>query len=311
MNLATARFAHRSREVGIRKVLGSRRNQLVAQFLGESLLLSLIALVLALGLIALLLPAFGRLLQRPLVFGDVLSGGFPAFLAGVVLAVGLGGRRLPGVLSVLVRSPDDDSRGGSRSGERARSATAGARLRSVRRRLRGHLRDRGHLPPDGIISTAGTWDSTGTTSSSSTGPTPWGHSADAFETELLARPGHPEGLAERIPARPPFRLHGASARRDAAPPMSGRYGRLTWTSGSPISSGSSWPPAASSPGTSRRDATSAVVINERAARELGLSDPVGKRLHKNFGGAEPGEFVTIIGVLKDFHFASLHRRSSR
>lgn len=55
------------------------------------------------------------------------------------------------------------------------------------------------------------------------------------------------------------------------------------------------------------DATSAVVINERAAREMGLSDPVGKRLHKEFGGANEGEFVTIIGVLKDFHFASLHQ----
>jgi putative ABC transport system permease protein len=54
------------------------------------------------------------------------------------------------------------------------------------------------------------------------------------------------------------------------------------------------------------DATSAVVINERAVKELGLTDAVGKRLHKEFGGAKPGEFVTIIGVLKDFHFNSLH-----
>jgi len=55
------------------------------------------------------------------------------------------------------------------------------------------------------------------------------------------------------------------------------------------------------------DATSAVVINEAAARAMGLSDPVGKRIHKEWGGAKPGEFVTIIGVLKDFHFASLHQ----
>jgi putative ABC transport system permease protein len=54
------------------------------------------------------------------------------------------------------------------------------------------------------------------------------------------------------------------------------------------------------------DATSAVVINEKAARELGLTDPVGRRFYKEFGGAKEGEFVTIIGVLKDFHFSSLH-----
>jgi len=54
------------------------------------------------------------------------------------------------------------------------------------------------------------------------------------------------------------------------------------------------------------DATSSVVINETAVKELGLTDPVGKRFHKEFGGAKEGEFVTIIGVLKDFHFNSLH-----
>jgi putative ABC transport system permease protein len=54
------------------------------------------------------------------------------------------------------------------------------------------------------------------------------------------------------------------------------------------------------------DATSAVVINETAVRELGLKEPIGKRFHKEFGDAAEGEFVTIIGVLKDFHFQSLH-----
>ncbi|MBN2205873.1 MAG: ABC transporter permease, partial [Candidatus Aminicenantes bacterium] len=97
MNLATARFAHRSREVGLRKVLGSRRRQLVAQFLGESLLLSLTALVLALAAIALFVPAFGRLAQRPLVFNDVLAGGFPALLAAIVLFVGLAAGMYPAI----------------------------------------------------------------------------------------------------------------------------------------------------------------------------------------------------------------------
>lgn len=54
------------------------------------------------------------------------------------------------------------------------------------------------------------------------------------------------------------------------------------------------------------DATSSVVINETAVKKLGLTEPVGKRLHKEFAGAKEGEFVTIIGVLKDFHFNSLH-----
>jgi putative ABC transport system permease protein len=54
------------------------------------------------------------------------------------------------------------------------------------------------------------------------------------------------------------------------------------------------------------DMTSAVVINEAAVKELGLSDPIGKRFDKEFGGAKKGEYVTIIGVVQDYHFHSLH-----
>jgi putative ABC transport system permease protein len=54
------------------------------------------------------------------------------------------------------------------------------------------------------------------------------------------------------------------------------------------------------------DMTSAVVINETAVKKLGLEDPIGTRLDKEFGGAKKGEFVTIIGVVKDHHFQSLH-----
>jgi putative ABC transport system permease protein len=58
MNLSTARSAKRATEVGIRKVLGADKGSLVRQFLGESLLMSLIAFILAIGLAILCLPAF-------------------------------------------------------------------------------------------------------------------------------------------------------------------------------------------------------------------------------------------------------------
>ncbi len=56
MNLSTARSANRAREVGVRKVLGSRRNSLIAQFLAESILVTLIATILAMASAWLLLP---------------------------------------------------------------------------------------------------------------------------------------------------------------------------------------------------------------------------------------------------------------
>lgn len=97
MNLATARSARRSREVGIRKVLGSYKIQLIAQFIIESLLLSLIALVFSIVLVLAILPFFNDMLdkeitmmfiQDPLIlsgllaiilFVGVLGGSYPAF----------------------------------------------------------------------------------------------------------------------------------------------------------------------------------------------------------------------------------------
>ncbi|HSG27445.1 MAG TPA: FtsX-like permease family protein, partial [Candidatus Krumholzibacterium sp.] len=54
------------------------------------------------------------------------------------------------------------------------------------------------------------------------------------------------------------------------------------------------------------DRASAVVINEAAVRMLGLEEPLGKRFRKEFDDAGEGEYVTIVGVLKDFNFSSLH-----
>ena len=98
MNIATARAGSRSKEVGVRKVLGSRRRALIFTFLGESLILSFAALVLALGLVELVLVAtpFNQLVQKdlsldlfhnPVLLGGalsltvcmgLLSGGYPA-----------------------------------------------------------------------------------------------------------------------------------------------------------------------------------------------------------------------------------------
>ncbi|MEX0599271.1 MAG: FtsX-like permease family protein, partial [Rhodothermales bacterium] len=69
VNLATVLATQRAREVGMRKALGARYGQLVRQFLGESMLLSLAALAAALLLTAVALPAFNRLFEKNLVLG--------------------------------------------------------------------------------------------------------------------------------------------------------------------------------------------------------------------------------------------------
>ncbi len=89
VNLATARSAERAREVGVRKVMGSDRRQLIRQFLTESVFISLLSLVVAVGIIQMVLPLFNDLAQKELVinlFGNSMAG---PLLLGFTLVIGL------------------------------------------------------------------------------------------------------------------------------------------------------------------------------------------------------------------------------
>ncbi|MGN6639319.1 MAG: ABC transporter permease [Mucilaginibacter sp.] len=97
-NLATVQSSAKSTEIGIRKVLGAQRHQLFSQFMGESFLLTFVALAVAVGLSVVLLPYFNQLTGKELSFGSLLqplpiltlamlcvliafaSGGYPAFV---------------------------------------------------------------------------------------------------------------------------------------------------------------------------------------------------------------------------------------
>jgi predicted permease len=69
MNLATARSSNRAKEVGMRKVVGAKRIDLIKQFFSESVLFSFIALLFAIILVELVLPAFNNLTEKELTFG--------------------------------------------------------------------------------------------------------------------------------------------------------------------------------------------------------------------------------------------------
>ncbi|KPJ70007.1 hypothetical protein AMJ44_01380 [candidate division WOR-1 bacterium DG_54_3] len=89
MNLSTARSANRAKEVGVRKVVGAIRGQLIKQFLGESFLFSLIAAVFSSLLVMLFLPTFNTLSGKDIVFNAqniVFIGGV---LACVIIIVGI------------------------------------------------------------------------------------------------------------------------------------------------------------------------------------------------------------------------------
>src|SRR5471030_1715437 len=88
MNLSTARSERRAKEVGIRKVAGAYRSNLIIQFIGESVILSFIAFIVALLLVQLSLHGFNQLTGKEL-FVEYSSPAFWIFAIGFVLFTGL------------------------------------------------------------------------------------------------------------------------------------------------------------------------------------------------------------------------------
>ena len=95
MNLATARSAGRGREVGLRKVMGARRGNLILQFLGESVLLAVLASVIAVILVGLALPSFNRMAAKAISPASLLGVGSILALAGLILLTGVLGGSYP------------------------------------------------------------------------------------------------------------------------------------------------------------------------------------------------------------------------
>jgi putative ABC transport system permease protein len=95
MNLATARSASRAKEVGLRKVMGSARRLLIAQFLTESVVVTVISLVFSLIVIYLALPGFNTLANKQLPLSYILSTPVLLSLAGIVLVTGIMGGSYP------------------------------------------------------------------------------------------------------------------------------------------------------------------------------------------------------------------------
>ena len=89
MNLATARSAVRAREVGIRKVSGANRGNLVRQFLSEAITTTLISSLLAVGLVIILLPFLGDLVERTIEVNRILNPSSLGMVLLVAIFVGL------------------------------------------------------------------------------------------------------------------------------------------------------------------------------------------------------------------------------
>jgi putative ABC transport system permease protein len=304
MNLTTARFAHRSKEVGLRKVLGSSRKQLIWQFLGESVFVSMVAFGISLLFVQFVIPVLGRLADRQLSLHYIQDAQFLLALLGVTLGVGI----LAGSYPALFLSSFQPVR--AIKGALNRMGKGHYHFRRalvilqfgitfvvvfgtlvISHQLRFFQRQYLGFNKDQVVIIHRASD--------------LGNQEKSFKQELLRHPqikiiSHSESLPGRHFDPNDHHLEGRpSTERPVLWTMSADpdYDKLL---GLEITTGRYF---------SRdipTDMTSAVVINETAVKKLGLKNPIGLRLDKEFGGAKKGEYVTIIGVVKDHHFQSLH-----
>ena len=304
MNLSTAHSARRAKEVGLRKILGAERKKLIAQFLGESLLLSLISLVLALGLIVLLLPVFNRLLVRSLSLNGLPGGGLLLGLGGIALFVGLAAGAYPalflssfGPLEALKsRFKAGRAHGFLRSGLVTMqyiisialifsTLVIHSQLGFVKNFDLGFNKDRViEIGLRGGIA----------------------RGLEAFKNELLGLPGVAKagwssGLNNTNETI--FSFEGAGTEKPVLPIMDVGPGFMDVLE-IKLAAGRNFSP--DNPSDKK-----ALIINETLARQIGWKDPLGK-IVKMTDVDEKKNFVevpyTVIGVIRDFHFASLHEK---
>ncbi len=104
INLTTARATRRAREIGVRKALGAQRGQLTRQFLGEAVLLSVLAGGMAVMLVLVLLPWFNALTDKTLMWSSVLQGPYLLSVFGVALGAGMLAGAYPALLLASYRA---------------------------------------------------------------------------------------------------------------------------------------------------------------------------------------------------------------
>ncbi|MBN1559773.1 ABC transporter permease [candidate division KSB1 bacterium] len=316
MNLATARATTRNKEIGMRKVLGSNRSQLVKQFLCESILFSLMALVLAIFLAELLLPYFNQIAGKHLnirLFHDwrlmpalvaiallagVLAGSYPAFF-------------LASFKPILVLNRPDSRSGVSRSLLRsllvifqfAISIFLFITTSVVYRQMHYIQNKRLGFEKENILIIKRGW-AIGQ-NPDGTPQNPIGHTTvlDAFKHELLQHPNIISAAGTgSLPGKNFDNMVIVPDGKTDAEQMQLNYfladHDFAETMGLELVEGRFFSREIA------RDSLS-VVINETAARAMGLDGPiVGKRV----GFRNTNFHLHIIGVVKDFNYKSLHRK---
>ncbi len=305
VNLSTAQSGNRVKEVGVRKVAGAERSQLIGQMLGETIIAGLAAMLLAIVLVELLLPAFNQLTERSLSLSQLGSGTGFLLLLSLALSVGLLSGLYPAFFlsrfnpaCIFNRAPG--AVGGS---ETLRQALVVAQfaisiiliigIGAIHRQMRFMQEKELGFDKERVLFVKARPEINA--------------KFEAFRSELMKDSGI-LGVAgtSNIPGQGVFAYRfvpeGGSLDKPAMLPLLLVDYDFLETAGLKIKRGRGISR------TSPSDQAEAFLLNEKAVETLGWKDnPLGKKMELFAPGTNQiGKSGYVVGVIQDFHFESLH-----
>ncbi|PSL28725.1 ABC transporter permease [Dyadobacter jiangsuensis] len=308
MNLSTAGSAGRAKEVGVRKVMGSVRQQLMAQFLTESVLVTFFALLVALVLVVLLLPGFNDLAGKRFDLQSILNARMIGYAVAGCLIVGFLAGSYPAFFLSAFR-PVAVLKGSIQAGVKSGwlrntlvtiqfvvsivmiigTMIVYQQLRFIQNKNVGFDKEQVLILHDTHLlgDKARTFkEQVGNLSAVSSvtlaGYLPAGNSNNGTDGFL------PENAENNIT---PYRFTTYQVDQDYLRTLG--IGLVNGRNFSKSFGGDS----------------ASILINEAAVKQFGWKDPIGKRIRTIGNGTpESKRFYTVVGVTKDFHFRSMHER---
>ncbi|MCF7793328.1 MAG: ABC transporter permease [Candidatus Cloacimonetes bacterium] len=307
MNMATAQSSNRATEVGIRKVVGAQKKSLRYQFILESILISFLALIIALIAVELLLPSFNQLADRQLSFDILENFNYLLLIIGVTILVGFVSGSYPAFyLSSFIPVKVLKGKLGKSKGTLRKvlvllqftiSIIMIVGTFTVMQQL-NFLKDKDLGFDKDNVMVLTVRDTTGV------------RNLQAFQDELLR---NPQILESTTASSIPGQGYGIVVQRyetaDGAMKEKGInfvFAEQNYIDmmNMKIIKGRNFDP------DMQTDLEEAVIINEATAEVLGWGDdPISKKL--DFGAGMEGEAMRnakVIGVVKDFHYTSLHNK---
>ncbi|WP_407522395.1 ABC transporter permease [Lacibacter sp. MH-610] len=307
MNLSTARSANRAKEVGIRKVLGTEKKMLIGQFLTESTLMVFMGLILAIGLVGLSIGYFNSIAGKALNIKELLQPGYLLFLILMPIATGVLAGLYPAFFLSSFR-PITVLKGKINSGfskNNFRSALVVFQFFTsivliigtivVYKQLNYIQNTKIGFNKDQLLIINGT--------------SALGSNVDAFRNEVAKISGvKASSFAGYLPVSNSSRSDNSFSTEAVMTEKTG-FNMQTWNVdynyipvlGMEMVMGRNF-------STQYGSDSSAIIINEAAAKIMGVDNPVGKKLYSSDGnGASTATAYTVIGVVKNFNFESLRQ----